>query len=163
MDKINNLLKNIALIFKEKHYTLVTVESCTGGGLAYYITKYPESSPILDRGFITYSISSKEEMLKISNCKLQTCGAVSKEISIEMAEKALQKSKAQISIAITGFDQSVIKKEDENQSAFAWISCASIDNKSISKKFITNAKREKFCEQLIVDGLKMLLTYIKNK
>lgn len=161
MDKINQALKEIAATCNEKHYSIVTAESCTGGGLAYFITKNPESSFILERGYITYSIPSKEEILNVSTYLLQTFGAVSKEVSIEMAEKALSKSKAQISIAITGIDHDVIKEEGINMPGTAWISCSSIDNKTISKQFNSNATREDFCVKLILYALEMLKSYIK--
>lgn len=161
MDKENILLDKIAKICKTKHYMIVTAESCTGGGLAYCITKNSQSSSLLERGYITYSIPSKEDVLNVSPYVLQTFGAVSKETSLEMAEKALQKSKAQISISITGLDQDVIKEAGSNKPGMAWISCVSMYKKPISKQFKIKANREKFCDKLILHALNMLLTYVK--
>lgn len=161
MTKVTNLLNEVAIICKEKHYLIVTAESCTGGGLAYFITKNPQSSSLLERGYITYSIPSKEDVLNVSTYVLQTFGAVSKEASIEMAEKALEKSKAQISISITGLDHDVIKDSGFNRSGVAWISCASIHKKTVSKQFKINGNREKFCEKLIFGGVKLLRSYVQ--
>lgn len=161
MNNVNILLNKIAVLCKEKHYSLVTAESCTGGGLAYAITKNLQSSSILERGYITYSINSKEDVLKISTYTLQIYGTVSKETSIEMAKKALKKSKAQISVAITGLDHETIKNEGLNESGIAWISCSAIFKDTIYKKFYLKGSRKYCCEQLILHALEMLHNYIK--
>ncbi len=81
---------------------LVTAESCTGGGVAQAITMISGSSSWFDRGFVTYSNASKEEMLGVSPHTLQTYGAVSEHTVREMAEGALQYSRAQVALAVSG-------------------------------------------------------------
>lgn len=90
-----NLLKN-------QRYTLVTAESCTAGLLAAEITSVSGSSDWFDRGFVTYSNLSKQEMLSVKAGTLEKFGAVSEETAREMAEGALQKSVATISLSVTG-------------------------------------------------------------
>lgn len=160
-DKTTVLLNRIAKLCNKKNYSLVTAESCTGGGLAFFITKNPQSSSLLERGYVTYSVTAKEDVLGVSSYLLQTFGAVSKEISIEMAEKALKKSHAQISISITGIDHKIIIKEGFHEPGIAWISCASVEKKTVTKKFLLKADREIFCEKLIYQALKMLYSYVK--
>ena len=38
---------------------LATAESCTGGGLSYWLTSVPGSSQWFERGFVTYSTKPK--------------------------------------------------------------------------------------------------------
>lgn len=86
-----------------KHaWKIVTAESCTGGGLAYYLTSIPGSSHWFERGFVTYSNNAKTELLGVTPLTLSTFGAVSEETVREMAEGALRNSYAELSIAITG-------------------------------------------------------------
>src|SRR5437764_599090 len=120
MKNIDKLIEDIAFRCKEKRYSLVTSESCTGGGIAYFITKHPECSSLLERGYIVYSVTSKEDVLGISSYSLQTFGAVSKEVAIEMAEKSLEKSKAQISIAVTGIDEEAAKTNKIEHPGIVW-------------------------------------------
>jgi len=160
MKNIDKLINEIAKKCEKKRYSLVTTESCTGGGIAYLITKHPECSAILERGYIVYSILSKEDVLGISSYSLQTFGAVSKEVSIEMAEKALEKSKAQISVAITGIDENAITKNKIEKPGIVWIACAGIDKKTSAKKLLIKGNREIFCEEAIIQSLKMLLDFI---
>lgn len=79
-----------------------TAESCTGGLLAGLLTAVPGSSAVVDRGFVTYSNEAKAEMLAVDLATLERCGAVSSEVAAEMARGALMRSRADLSISITG-------------------------------------------------------------
>ncbi len=81
---------------------LATAESCTGGLIAGAITDVPGSSDILDRGFIVYSNDAKQEMLGVSADTLSAHGAVSEEVAREMADGALERSKATVAVSVTG-------------------------------------------------------------
>jgi len=81
---------------------LATAESCTGGMIAAALTDVAGSSAGFDRGFVTYSNAAKIEMLGVSSATLDHHGAVSEEVAVEMAKGARARSKAQISIAVTG-------------------------------------------------------------
>jgi nicotinamide-nucleotide amidase len=87
---------------KRQGLRLATAESCTGGGLSYWITSVPGSSDWFERGFVTYSNAAKIEMLGVNSDILKKYGAVSAEVAREMAEGVLAHSPADISIAITG-------------------------------------------------------------
>ncbi|MBX3709742.1 MAG: CinA family protein [Gammaproteobacteria bacterium] len=96
------LVLETAKKLKATGLTLATAESCTGGGLSYWLTSVPGSSDWFERGFITYSNAAKIEMLNVNAQTLEEFGAVSEETAREMAEGALQNSHAHLAIAITG-------------------------------------------------------------
>ncbi len=81
---------------------LATAESCTGGLIAAVLTEIPGSSDVVDRGFITYSDDAKSEMLGVPAELIATNGAVSGPVAASMASGALQRSKATLTIAVTG-------------------------------------------------------------
>ena len=81
---------------------LVTAESCTGGGLAEILTRLPGSSAWFERGFITYSNESKHELLSVPLDTLEQFGAVSEETASAMAKGAVENSRADYGVAITG-------------------------------------------------------------
>ena len=81
---------------------LSTAESCTGGWLGKVLTDVPGGSAWYDRGFITYNNQAKHEMLGVSEETLVEYGAVSEPTVLEMAKGALNSSRADISVAITG-------------------------------------------------------------
>ena len=95
----NSSLKNICI---NNNIKLVSSESCTGGLLSYEITKIPGSSEYFDRGFVTYSNSSKCSILGVSDKTIQCYGAVSRQVAEEMAIGGLKNSDAQYSVSITG-------------------------------------------------------------
>jgi nicotinamide-nucleotide amidase len=92
----------LANLLQQKNLLLATAESCTGGGLGYHLTSIPGSSLWYERGFITYSNDAKIELLSVKANTLNIHGAVSAAVAREMAEGALQHSKADLTIAITG-------------------------------------------------------------
>ncbi len=96
------LVKTVSDELIQRQLKMVTAESCTGGGLAYYLTNMPGASAWFERGFVTYSNAAKNELLGVSTTVLNTFGAVSAQTAREMAEGALRHSQAQVSIAITG-------------------------------------------------------------
>jgi len=82
---------------------LATAESCTGGLLASLLTDVQGVAHTFDRGFITYSSEAKNEMLGIPMDVIERNDAVTYEVAIAMAEGALERSRANVAVAITGF------------------------------------------------------------
>ena len=81
---------------------IATAESCTGGLVAGLLTEIAGSSDVVDRGFVTYSNDAKRELIGVRAETLATHGAVSEETAREMAQGALQHSRADIAVSITG-------------------------------------------------------------
>ena len=87
----------------ERDLTLATCESCTGGMLASLLTDVQGVAHAFDRGFVTYSEAAKTEMVGVPAELIAEKGAVSREVAIAMAEGALERSNANIALAVTGF------------------------------------------------------------
>lgn len=81
---------------------LAVAESCTGGLVAAALTEIPGSSAVLDRGFVTYSNEAKQEELGVAADIIDAFGAVSVACVYAMAKGALQRSKADVAVAISG-------------------------------------------------------------
>ena len=86
----------------KKQMRCVVAESCTGGLLSSIITAIPGCSQWFERGFVTYSNESKQELLGVSKEILKSHGAVSEATVRAMVSGALHNSHADISVAITG-------------------------------------------------------------
>lgn len=87
---------------KSKGIMLATAESCTGGMIAALFTDIPGSSSVFERGFVTYSNTSKIELLGIDAELIAEYGAVSSQVASAMAHGALTRSKVELSVAVTG-------------------------------------------------------------
>lgn len=81
---------------------IATAESCTGGLIAGALTAIPGSSDVVDRGFVTYTNEAKTEMLGVPASLIAAQGAVSEPVARAMAEGALDQSRADIAVAVTG-------------------------------------------------------------
>ncbi|MGH6746862.1 nicotinamide-nucleotide amidase [Novosphingobium sp. PhB57] len=77
-------------------------ESCTGGLVCAALTEVAGSSAVLDRGFVTYSNESKQEMLGVPSDIIDTLGAVSPATAWAMAQGAITHSHADVAVAISG-------------------------------------------------------------
>ena len=87
----------------ERGLTLATAESCTGGLLASLLTDVEGCSHAFERAFVTYTDEAKHEMLGVPLELIREKGAVSQEVARAMAEGAVDRSRADVAIAITGF------------------------------------------------------------
>lgn len=96
------LAQKIARAFKEHSKYLVTAESCTGGWVAKLMTDIVGSSNWFERGFVTYTNESKQEMLDVPAAVIEEQGAVSEATVLAMAQGALEKSHADYSVAVSG-------------------------------------------------------------
>ena len=72
---MQDLVDTLTSLLKEKGMTLVTAESCTGGGVAHAVTAVSGSSGWYDRGFIVYTNRAKQEMLSVREATLDGHGA----------------------------------------------------------------------------------------
>ena len=77
-------------------------ESCTGGWIAKTLTDVPGSSGWFDRGFVTYTNAAKQDLLGVDGATLAAHGAVSEATVRAMAAGALDRSGAQVAVAVSG-------------------------------------------------------------
>ena len=101
-DELSKLAEQVGAALKSRGLMLATAESCTGGWVGEVVTSVAGSSHWYDRGFITYTNESKQEMLGVSANTLAEYGAVSEQTVREMAAGALKHSRAHITLAISG-------------------------------------------------------------
>lgn len=100
--QVDSLLQRIAAILTARGWRMATAESCTGGWIAKCCTDMAGSSVWFDRGYITYSYKSKEQMLGVSHQDLLEHGAVSEVIACQMATGAKEHSNAAVTVSATG-------------------------------------------------------------
>jgi nicotinamide-nucleotide amidase len=92
----------VGKLLLEKGGVLSLAESCTGGLLSQRVTSIPGSSMWFERGVITYSNKSKEDLLGVSRETLSLYGAVSFQTAVEMADGVKRLAGTDYSLAITG-------------------------------------------------------------
>ncbi len=93
---------HILQLARARGVMIATAESCTAGLIIGRLTDVAGSSDVVDRGFVTYSNAAKIGMLGIRPETLAAYGAVSEEIAAQMAHGALTRSRAGLTVAVTG-------------------------------------------------------------
>ncbi len=89
-------------LLKEKHATVATAESCTGGMIAAALTDIAGSSEYFLQGAVTYSNEAKTDVLDVPQEILVDHGAVSGETVYHMAKNLRDKAGTDYAISVSG-------------------------------------------------------------
>jgi len=100
--RTDELLPRLADLMLSRGLMLATAESCTGGLIAGACTDLSGSSAWFERGFVSYSNDAKIELLGVDPALIVAHGAVSEPVASAMAAGAVARSRAQVSVAVTG-------------------------------------------------------------
>lgn len=99
-DEMSSIVVNL---LKKKGFHISAAESCTAGSFIATIADVPGASSVLDRSFVTYSESAKQELVGVSQKTLSDYGVVSREVAAEMALGVAKATGAEVGIGITGY------------------------------------------------------------
>ncbi|MHC4442719.1 MAG: competence/damage-inducible protein A [Planctomycetota bacterium] len=96
------LSQAVARLLVDRHQTVSTAESCTGGLIAKNLTDISGSSEYFLQGFITYSNQAKISLLDVPAELIARHGAVSRQVADAMAVNCRKISKSDYAISVTG-------------------------------------------------------------
>lgn len=154
------LAEKLGDALKSKRLLLTVAESCTGGGICQAITEIAGSSDWFDCGFVTYSNSSKTELLDISDSLIAQHGAVSEEIAAAMAHGALANSEAHIALSTTGIagPTGAVPGKPVGTICFGWV----VGGVTHTERLVFSGDRHAVREQTVVHSLNRLLRYVQE-
>lgn len=135
--------------------TLVTAESCTGGGIGAALTAIPGSSAVYKGGIICYTNWVKEHVLGVPCKLLDSFGAVSAPVAEAMARGAREALKADIAVSVTGL-AGPGGDEFGHAVGTVYIGCAT-ESKTIIKEFHFTGDRNAVREQAVKEALLIIL------
>jgi nicotinamide-nucleotide amidase len=92
----------VAAELKAHGRMLATAESCTGGWIAKVCTDLAGSSAWFERGMVSYSNEAKQDLLGVKASDIYRFGAVSEEVAAAMASGAIEHSRADCAVAVSG-------------------------------------------------------------
>ena len=87
---------------KQRHLTIGTAESCTGGNIAHRITSIAGSSEAFIGGIVAYSNQVKMRQLGVSAATLDVVGAVSIPVVEQMVEGTCRELSTDCAVATSG-------------------------------------------------------------
>lgn len=99
---VENLESVCLSLLKERHLTLATAESCTGGLVAQRITALPGASAVFRGGVVSYWTEIKAAVLGVPQEILDQYGAVSEQTARAMAQGARRITGADLAVSVTG-------------------------------------------------------------
>lgn len=122
---------------RERKKCVAVAESCTGGLLMDRLTNVPGSSHFFERGVCSYSNAAKTELLGVSERDIDTYGAVSEPVALQMAKGIRKLANADYGLSTTGI-AGPSGGTDQKPVGLAFVGLAH-ENGAIVKKFT-------FCE-----------------
>ena len=135
--------------------TLVTAESCTGGGIGAALTAVPGSSAVYKGGVVSYTDKVKKTVLGVDGELLNQYGAVSAPVAQAMAAGVRQLISASIAVSVTGLAGPGGDKFG-NPVGTVFIGFES-DGLSIVKQYRFSGDRESVRKQAVDEALKLIL------
>lgn len=90
-------------ILRERKEFVATAESFTGGLIASSIIDIDGASDVIKESYVTYANSSKHDLLNVSYETIEKYDVVSKEVLKEMLDGLFERTKAELTIATTGY------------------------------------------------------------
>jgi len=93
----------VGRMLRDRHATVATAESCTGGLIASRLTEHAGSSDFFLAGFVTYTDDQKQALLGVSRDLLEAHTAVSEPVAAAMAAGTLKRTGADFALSTTGY------------------------------------------------------------
>lgn len=144
----------------EKHLTLSTAESCTGGKIAQLISSVPGASACFNGGIVAYSNQIKIDVLKVNSDTIRQFSVVSKEVAKEMALNCRSIFNTDYAIATTG-NAGPTKGNSEAEMGTVFIAIAT-PNEVFVEEFNFGQPREKVTDRAVYKALEWLYKEISK-
>jgi nicotinamide-nucleotide amidase len=155
-EALSQAAEDLLAAAKRTGLTIITAESCTAGLLAAVLSTATGASQFLHGGFVTYTKAHKTAALGVPEQLLREKGAVCAEVAQAMAEGALARSPADLSVAVTGV-AGPEPDEDGNPVGLVYIAGARAGfATTVMEKNYGNIGREGVCACIIRDAIAAL-------
>ena len=157
---ISKLAHQLADKLLAKHLIISTAESCTGGWISQSLTALAGSSAWFDSGFVTYSNEAKQRLLSVPSALLgiDGPGAVSEATVLAMTAGAIQGSRANLAVAVSGIAGPGGGTEDKPVGT-VWIAWQ-WEEKSLARCFHFSGDRESVRHTTVLAALEGCLLLI---
>jgi nicotinamide-nucleotide amidase len=141
---------------KDNGLMLGTAESCTAGALVHTLTDAPDASQAVGVGFVVYAKQSKSHILGVPEEVIAQHTAVSAEVATAMAEGAVNKSPADLVMAVTGV-AGPEPDEDGNPVGLVYVAVSRRGHKTLVEKLELEGDKNDICNAAIDAALRLAL------
>ena len=161
IDEDLTMQQAVGKLLKERKQTVGTAESCTGGYIAHLLTMDAGASGNFKGTVVSYDNQVKKDLLMVSSHSIDSVGAVSEEVVIQMVRGALQNLKTDYAIATSGI-MGPDGGSENKPIGMVWIAVGNHEN-IVTKEFHFRFDRLRNIEQTAIAALAMLHRFIKQQ
>lgn len=137
----NNLQNMVVEKLIEKNRMVATAESCTGGLLSKRLTEVSGVSSVFQLGVCSYANEIKEKVLNVSGEALDMVGAVSEEVSRQMAQGVRLLANSYYGVSTTGI-AGPTGGTKEKPVGLVYIAINSPDKTTVIKAFLQDEEKQ---------------------
>lgn len=156
------LVKELAEICKQRHLYVAVAESMTAGLLSAAITSVPGASHYFLGGAVCYQPKAKYFSCGVNPKNISKYGAVSEQVTSEMAIGIRKRMQVGVGLAITGVagpDLGVMPNAGLPGTVYISVS---IENKDLVKKFMFEGDRDEVRYEAVKAGLRLLVITLRK-
>jgi nicotinamide-nucleotide amidase len=159
VDEDLTMQQAVAKLLKERKQTVGTAESCTGGYIAHLLTMDAGASSNFKGTVVAYDNQVKKDLLGVFPQSLDSVGAVSEEVVIQMIKGVLQNLKTDYALATSGI-MGPDGGSEKKPVGTVWVAVGNAE-KIETKEFHFRFDRMRNIEQTSIAALAMLQRFIK--
>ena len=161
MERLSELSAEVGRVLVAQHLKLATVEACTGGWIGQSLTAVAGSSAWYERGFVTYSNASKNELVGVPRELISRSGAVSEPVVRAMARGALAHRPADLALAVTGIAGPAGGSADKPVGT-VWLGWIARTGMERTEQYLFNGGREAVRRQSVIEALSGLIRFLEE-
>ena len=160
IDEDMSIQETVGKLLKERKQTVGSAESCTGGYIAHLLTMNAGASSNFKGTIVSYDNQVKKDILEVDEALLETVGAVSEDVVIQMVQGLLKKVKTDYAIATSGI-MGPDGGSEKKPVGMVWIAVGNKDH-IVTKEFHFRFDRMRNIQQTSYTALNMLRKFINN-
>lgn len=147
---------------RDKHLTIATAESCTGGMIAQRLTQVSGASEVFGYGFVTYWEQAKAKLVGVDPAVIGQYNVVSAPVAAQMALGAAEAAGADIGISVTGV-AGPTGGDALRPVGTVYLGAAKGDTVWVRKLFVSRPDRELIRARAAQSALEMALRLAQGK
>ncbi len=160
-DRDERLAATIVRDARDRGCTIALAESCTGGLLGASITDVPGCSTVFWGSVVSYANEAKRSLLGVAATTLETHGAVSEAVVLEMAEGVRRLSNADVALSVSGVAGPGGGTEDKPVGT-VWICCVTGWTKPVSRLFRFEGGRGSVRRMAVEESLRLMRAMLRT-
>lgn len=156
IDSAARLLRRL----KSRGLTIVTAESCTAGLICAALSQAEGAGEVLHGSFVTYTKANKAKALGVDEALLAREGSVNAEVVRQLARGALDRSPADLAIAVSGV-LGPSPDEDGNPVGLVFFACCGGDRElTIVRKDYGGQAHDALRHAVVLDALALVERWV---